>query len=1026
MPSQTSKVPSLGDVCAAHLLHTKLLLAPSHRVGHQWIETLVRGGHSVVNLRPATALQIALDVAGCDLARQGLTLVTRAVGEFVVDAAWSQLAADGYLSRLEKSVELSAAVYASLSSLRLAGCSSDKLDETRLESRAKGQDLRVLLKAYEEFLTKQALVDEADVFRQATTRMLADPSALSRESRVLIPEGFRAAGLERVFLDALPSSQKIAIAQPSGRADAPASDIRLLGGIGHVADFPVPNRDGSVQFFRAIGEANEVREVLRRCLADGAHLDGVEVLHPDAETYVPLIYATALRYFSEPDRPEGVPITFAEGVPASLSRPGRALSAWLQWISEGYPQRLLVEMIGEGLLDYGDGEDLSFSSLVRLLRPIAIGLEAANYLPKIDEQIQALRRSPPKPATIEDDNAFQIAAHQRKLKGLAALRKLIAQLLKLSRDVASGSGKVALEAAATFLEKSARSVSELDRYAAEALLEQLRDRQLWLDRLGIELDPEKWLQALPAQTKVLGSGPRPGHLHVANLMSGGQSGRRRTFVVGFDDRRFPGAGLQDPILLDRERTNLSPELSTSAIRLRQKIEDVAAMLSRLSGSVTLSWPCLDMAADQASFPASIVLAASRLVTGLQTTDLEAINSAVGPPVSFAPTTADKALDEAERWLWRLSDEQIQGTDQLSLVEAHYPHLARGSESLRQQASGFGPFNGCVPAAGKVLNPFAVDSRPLSASALETAGRCPRAFFFRNGLQLYPPEEMELDLDRWLDPAEFGLLLHDVFRQFMADLSQAGQRPHFERDHVRLAKILQETVDEWREKTPPPNENAFRMQNWRLVRIAKIFLQDEEVFCQTSQPRFFEVALGLAVAAGGSVLDDPEPVQVVLPSGKSIRVKGQIDRVDETGEHRFAVWDYKMGSGYGFEPSDPFRQGRRLQSVLYLQMMGTALRAKHDSAATVERFGYFFPGLREQGLRVAWGADELAAGVATLEHLCSLVAEGAFPATNNVDDCKFCDYKSVCRDTKSVAAQSQRLLEQDHILPLLHFRELRRG
>lgn len=436
MPSPTSKVPSLGDVCAANLLHTKWLLAPSHRVGHQWIETLVRSGHSVVNLQPTTAAQIALEVAGSDLARQGLTLATRAVGEFVVDAAWSQLAADGYLSRLEKSVELSAAVYASLLSLRLAGCSSDNLDETCLESQAKGQDLRVLLQAYEQFLTKQALVDEADVFRQATTRLLADPGALNRESLILIPEGFRATGREREFLDAIPSSQKIAISQPICGADAPASDIRLLGGIGQVADYLAPSRDGSVRFFRAIGEANEIREILRRCLAEGAHLDGVEVLHPDAETYVPLIYATARRFFSEPDRPEGVPITFAEGIPASLSRPGRALSAWLQWISEGYPQRLLVEMIGEGLLVCGDDEELGFSSLVRLLRPIAIGLDAANYLPKMDEQIEAHRKSPPKPATSDDDNAQQIAAHQRKLKGLVALRKLISQLLKQSRDVA--------------------------------------------------------------------------------------------------------------------------------------------------------------------------------------------------------------------------------------------------------------------------------------------------------------------------------------------------------------------------------------------------------------------------------------------------------------------------------------------------------------------------------------------------------------------------------------------------------------
>ena len=42
-----------------------------------------------------------------------------------------------------------------------------------------------------------------------------------------------------------------------------------------------------------------------------------------------------------------------------MSRPGRALVGWLRWIQEGYPQRLLVEMISEGLLNCGD-DDLSF------------------------------------------------------------------------------------------------------------------------------------------------------------------------------------------------------------------------------------------------------------------------------------------------------------------------------------------------------------------------------------------------------------------------------------------------------------------------------------------------------------------------------------------------------------------------------------------------------------------------------------------------------------------------------------------
>ena len=87
----------------------------------------------------------------------------------------------------------------------------------------------------------------------------------------------------------------------------------------------------------------------------------------------------------------------------------------------------------------------------------------------------------------------------------------------------------------------------------------------------------------------------------------------------------------------------------------------------------------------------------------------------------------------------------------------------------------------VPEAGRALDPFAAESPVLSASALETAGRCPLAFFFRNGLHLYALEEIDVDPDHWIDAAQFGSLLHEVFRQFME--SQRTRRAQAGHQHV---------------------------------------------------------------------------------------------------------------------------------------------------------------------------------------------------------------------------------------------------
>ena len=1019
---------NLSSVCRDHLLAMKWLIAPSRRIGHQWIEALVRSGQSVVNLHPTTSLRLAMDLVGAELVREGLALSSRESGSLIVDAAWEQLSSDGYLGRLERSPNLCALVYESLLSLRLAGHNVKDIDASRLESAAKAKDLTVLLNTYDRFLKEHSLLDEADVMRKAIARLEANADAIDQDTLILIPVGCRTAGLERRFLAALPNTQQIEIDHPMEKEMQGESvpDIALLAGIGQSSVGLQPKHDNSVRFFHAVGEINEIREVFRRCIADSIPLDDVEILHTDTETYVPLIHATACRYGSKEARSEGLAVTFAEGIPASLSRPGRALAAWLQWIGERYPLRLLVDMIGNGLLNVGGG-DLSFSFLVRLLRPLAIGLDATDYLPKLDEQIAAARQSSSLPAEGDDADSPEVTFRERRLKGLAALRQLVKRLLGLSSSVATGSPLSVLRAAEEFLATLARSVNEIDRYATEALVEKLQERQLWVQRLDIGLDTHQWLVGLPPQTTVLGSGPRPGHLHVAHVSSGGHSGRRHTFVLGLDDRRFPGAALQDPILLDRERANLSPELPTSTTRLRQKIDDLASMLSRLSGSVTMSWSSHDLVDDRETFPSSVVLSAYRLISGRPDADLEALNAAVGAPVSFAPAAAEKALDESERWLWQLSDDAIRGTNQVGLVEAHFPHLVRGSVAVRQRANGFGPFNGCVPQVGEDLDPFAKEGVVLSASALETAGRCPLEFFFVSALRVRPPDELEVDLDRWLNAKQFGLLLHEVFRRFMTDLGNADQRPQFERDHERLAQVLHETVKRWRRDVPPPNENAFRMQYWQLVRSCRVFLQVEEEHCRTSQPRYFEVALGLEEVGDAGPVDGKDPVKIDLPSGKSIRARGQIDRVDEITQGRFAVWDYKLGSGYGYELTDPFRQGRRVQSVLYLRMMETALREKVDPKAVVEQFGYFFPSIRAHGLRVAWDAKTLSAGMGILESLCSFIAEGAFPATDDREDCRYCDYQSVCRDKSSgVTNQSKTLLDQGGSDSLRHFQELRRG
>lgn len=1010
---------SLEQVVKLHHLETKWLVAPSFRVGHQWVESLVRCGLPIVNLRPTTMFRLAIDLVSDQLASQGKTVAGDWIGTLAIDAAWNRLPADGYFGQLPRSLALSKMIADSLLALRLANVEVDRIDAAKFQPATKIRDLQACHANYQQLLATHDLVDEADVLRLACRRLRESQHAFGPHSFVLVPDGMHLRGMYREFLEAIPAQRRVLIERPVPRT-AVDSD-------------PAPN--AAFHFFRAVGDVNQVREVFRRCLARATPLDDVEILCTHDESFVPLIYAASHLRAGEGDRAGGVggsgdppssdppatvhrlPVTYADGLPASLSRPGRALSGWLKWIDAGYPQQRLAELIAEGLFEIRDPTRPAFSYCARLLRPLSIGQGALHYLPKIGEQITALEGQQQDAANDPD-----AAALHRRVNGYKALKRLVRQLLKLATAIEGGEDGELLKAAAEFLNTAARSVDELDRYSAEALLRQIDERRLWLQQLDLTLNSASWLVALPSQTRVMGSGPRPGHLHVAQLGSGGHSGRGNTFLLGMDERRFPGSCMQDAILLDGERSRLSRELESSGQRIEARLEELTAVLKTLTGQVTLSWTCNELVDDREVFPSPSLLSIFRKVANEPGADMDRLCAAAGAPVSFAPDREEKALNETERWLWRLSDERVRGSNQIGLVEARYPRLAAGRVARLLQD--FGPYNGHVPAAGKALDPFQADPPIFSASALETLGRCPLAFFFRNGLELFTADQLESDSDQWLDARQIGLLLHAVFRQFMSELSEAGERPNFERDHQRLAEILAATAQQWRADIPPANENAYRSQYWQLVRICRIFLQDEQEHCQSSRPRFFEVALGMQ--GDGTAVDDDRAVRVDLPSGRRLLARGQIDRVDQVAEDRYAIWDYKLGSGYGYERSDPFRQGRRVQSMLYLSMIQSVLREKLSPAAAVERFGYFFPGLRTQGLRIDWETDQLRSGLSILDRLGDAVAHGAFLATDKKDDCTYCDYQAICRHLDALCGHSKQLLDGNELPVLNPLRGLRRG
>jgi hypothetical protein len=965
------------------------------RVGYQWLAAVARHGQPVLNVRVKTLKSLALDLAGPTLAQLGAELASDRAGGILVDRVFRRFAPGRlrYLGQLQPSAGLAETMHRSIQAMRLAGLDAEQIDPGRFEVAAKGRDILLMLREYLAELTAHRLVDYAGVLRMALARLADDAQALHADALLLRPADLRLSVLEEQLLGRLPSDRVLTLAVDEPREQpAAATDI-----------------------FHALGEANEVREVLRRALSEGTPWDEIEVLSSDAELYGPLIYETLAAFTgNEQADDEELPLTLAEGISCRYSRPGRLLAAWVAWVNEGFVQDRLVKMVREGLLTLpGVPEPPSMPRLAAVLRGVAIGAGRERYLAQLDRAIVAAQRVAPR---ADEDDATEPAHRSGRLEPLVALRPLIAALVEISPDVEADAHTL-LAAARRLLAELSRTLTKTDNYAREALLKEIDDLLRWTsadEPLG--LDACAWLAALPTATRILGSGPRPGCLHAASITAGGHSGRRRTFIVGLDDGRFPGAGGQDPLLLDAERRAIDPRLPTAASLLDERVEGFRRLLGRLRGTVTLSFPCHDLVDDRPQFPSPLLVDVYRALSGTVDATQHDLLASLAEPAAFAPREPDRALSATEWWLWRLCGCGAR-PDGMELLQAAFPHLARGQEAERRRASSeFTNYDGRVPEAAAALDPTTDGGPVMSSSRLERLGICALAYFFQCGLGLRKPDEFALDASRWLEPSVAGSLLHAVFEQFFRTRLQRNEAPSLAAHWPELQAMLDRAIAEHRGRYPPPNEAVFQSQCRTLRQSAWIMLAEEDEYCRQtgSRPVYLEACLGLPPGTG-TPLDCRDPVPVTLRDGLSLRSCGKVDRIDHLGGNDYAIWDYKTGSAWRYRPGDPFHEGRVVQPALYLFMVERRLKEVLPGAR-VRQFGFFFPSDRERGQRIQWSAEQLTDGRHVLASLVGTIRRGAFLPTTDAGDCKFCPYLAICGDAEAVARASQaKLASGDRLL-----------
>lgn len=237
---------------------------------------------------------------------------------------------------------------------------------------------------------------------------------------------------------------------------------------------------------------------------------------------------------------------------------------------------------------------------------------------------------------------------------------------------------------------------------------------------------------------------------------------------------------------------------------------------------------------------------------------------------------------------------------------------------------FGPYD------GEITNPdlVALLKRRFgadfvhSASGLSIYGNCGYRFFGQRVLKLEPRGEAALDLQA----IDAGKLLHDILRRFF-EKHRRERLAERDREELRqeLMKLADRVFDEHERVVPPLNKQIWKIdREIRKILLDQVLLYELDIQEQTAAagtlPAYFEVAFGGMKSAArdpGSTDKPLELTRATFVGDETIKVSGQIDRVDVAKDDTVIAYDYKLSTG---SSTDDIRSGRSLQLPIYLEAL----------------------------------------------------------------------------------------------------------
>jgi hypothetical protein len=462
-------------------------------------------------------------------------------------------------------------------------------------------------------------------------------------------------------------------------------------------------------------------------------------------------------------------------------------------------------------------------------------------------------------------------------------------------------------------------------------------------------------------------------------------------IVGLAEGSFPSSVRDDSLLPDRERGATAGELGPRSDRVERQHRQLLGALAGARRQL-LCVPRGDLRKSAERTPSRWVLDVASQLAGERWWSTDLLQGQ-------APWLHHVAsFDAGLRALGHPATPQEHRLRSLLAVDGRLDAFddvptTRGATAIRERRSSrFTRFDGNL---GGLAIPSPV-AQLTSATRLERWAYCPQAHLVEDLLGASPVENPEDAL--MITPIDKGNLVHAALEVFIAEVLAlpVDQRPDSRTpwspaDRARLEQITSALCDQYEALGLTGRPIFWKRDRRLLLDDLGEFLYRDSVHRLTTgtSPHAVELAFGFD--------DGGPPIDVPLPDGRSLRIRGRADRIDLADDGTIHVVDYKTGKpdNYkGLTEEHPIASGTRLQLPIY----GLAARQHIGTDAPV-RAEYWFATARGKYERVGYAVtdDVLATTRATLGTIVASIEDGVFAARPQKDkstsifiDCHVCD------------------------------------